>query len=180
MKYHKRLIHVVIVFAFLSLGNAIDFYFGTKNDFRLIQGKVTNVEISSYFGKTRYTRRTYYTKTTIKINDGRKKYFTIEQSAVDSLLVKLKTGDIVGIYARRWYQRLPYFGLNANMFLVVKDGTVIYDVMYRCKKQNMIFMIVFGIIALFVFVIYLDVVKDISLENWFQKRILKNPDYLNK
>jgi hypothetical protein len=172
-KYDKKLLPVAIVLGVLALGNAIDYFFPTEKDFKKVKGKVTNIEIETYNGTTRKTRSIIYTKFRARVDNNDKKYYVIETGGLDTGLVNLRIGDNVEFRVKRWYQAISYFMLDGNLLLVRKDGAVIYDIRYKFRHYNKIFMMVFGAMGLLVFVIYLDIVHNISLENWFQKKVLK-------
>lgn len=180
MRYHKRIIYFVIFFAVLFSVNAIVFFFTAGKDLRRVHGKIGEIKSVSYFGRSKYTRKTYYTKTRIWLDDRPNTFYTVESTDKDSLLLKLEKGDEVDIYTKQLYHYVVLIGLGGNMFLLKKNGTIIYDVRYRCRSAAGIYMAVFGAMALFLLIIYLDVVKNISIENWFQRVILKNPDYIRR
>ena len=180
MKYHKKLLNVVIILAILAAGQLIDYMLAGQKIFKTISGTVTDVKKSIVFGTGKRTRNIYYTKTVIRIGDKMKRFYAKAQTDADSLLQQLQQGDKVEISVRSWYQPVSYMGTGANMFLVKKNRKVIYDITVECKKSSKMYMLIFGAMALFFYVIYLDVVKKVSLENWFQKKILKNTAYLNR
>lgn len=179
-RYHQRLIYVATVFFSLALLNAAQYFMGGGEDFRKVNGRVSHLSFESYFGRTKYTRRTYYTRSSFQLDNGGLSFYTTESTNNDSLLLQLKEGDEVELYTKRWYHYISYFGLDGNIFLVRKNGELIYDVRYRSRGMNKIFMIITGVMALLLTVIWLDVVKNISLENWFQRKVLLNPEYIKR
>ena len=180
MNYHKRLKYVAIAFSLIFGINAAEYFLLKGSDLNSISGKISKITSRSFFGSSKYTRRTYYTRTTISLNNRSKEYHTVEQTDHDSLLLKLKIGDRIEISTRRLYHYLTFIEVDANMFLVKKNRVVIYSTWDKCKTSNKIIMIISGIMAMIFYILYLDLAKNISLENWFQKKILKNPDYLDQ
>lgn len=179
-RYHQRLLYVGMFFFAISLLNAVQYFFAGAAAYRKEEGLVTDLEISSYFGRTRSTRRTYYTRTSFRLDGTATSWYSTESSSRDSLLLQLKNGDRIEIYGKRWYHYISYFGLESNLFLVRKNDRLIYDVRDRGKEMNKLFMIITAVMGGLLMVIWLDVVKNISLANWFQRKVLLNPEYVKR
>lgn len=181
MKYHRKLGGIALVLAILSAGQFMDHLRARQKKFKVVSGVVTDVAKSSFY--TRSRRRSgaiYFTKTVVRIGKGAKEYYAAENSGADSLLQQLQEGDRVELSVRGFLQPISYIGTDANMFLVRKNGVVIYDNTAACIRSSKVFALVFGAVALFIWIIYLDVVKGISIENWYQRVVLKNPDYMDR
>lgn len=179
LRFHKRLKYVLIFFSFLFALNALEYYVLKGRDMRVVKGRVSSVDTEMRAGSTYKTRNIFYYRTTIFLDEGRRSFHITATSGVDENLASLRQGDEVEIFTRQLYHYLTFLETGGNMFRVKKDGQTIFDVTYLCRASNGTLTLVSGIAMLFLLVIYLDVVKHISLENWFQKRIMKNPDYIN-
>ena len=181
MPKHRRLKYAAMLLALLAAGQGIDFLLAVLERFHRISGTITRIEKSAYYQPaSRYSREAYVTKTVLRIGNSNREWYAADQTDADSLLQQLKPGDKVEIGVRNWFQLFAYRGLDANMFQVKKEGILIYDIAERCRRMSKIYMIMLGILAAWVYIIYLDVVKGISLERLYQKYILKNPDYMDR
>jgi hypothetical protein len=174
---NKILKYIAILFWLLSLGNAIDLFFSSNSNLKVVRGEISSVKIGSFpvyhkYGKSMGS----YITTNITLGKNDYIFFSNEKDGRDSLLRGVRVGEKVELYVRRWYHYITYFGLGANMFLVKRDGEIIYDITDKCRRANKIFMIVCALVAMAFSLIYLDVNKNLSIENWFRKRFIKKKD----
>ena len=98
MKYHKKLLNVVIILAILAGSQLIDYMLAGQKIFKTISGTVTDVKKSIDFGTSKRTRNIYYTKTVIRIGDKMKRFYAKTQTDADSLLQQLQQGDSVFLF----------------------------------------------------------------------------------
>lgn len=167
------------VFALITLIvgslNTLEYFFGRKNHFKKYEGVIVKVDYKTYIGR----RQVLYGRNDIKLSEVKRKFFVTNEVS-DGAYIDIKIGDTVVIWTRRWFQMIYSPVFDSNVFYVEKNGIEVYDNLKDLKANAFSLMCLFGGLALILSAIYLDVVKGISLENWFQRKILKNPAYANK
>lgn len=175
-KNRDKLLGVAALITFIvgSL-NTLEYFFATKKYLNRYEGVVTKADYKTYSGR----KGVLYGRNDIELAGVKRKLYLTDM-VLDGAFIDIKAGDSVVIWAKRWFQMLYSPSFTTNIYYVEKQGTEVYDNLSEWKETSFWYMCVFGGMALFLSVIYLDVVKGISLENWFQKKVLKNPAYLNK
>lgn len=171
-----KLLGVAAVITFIIGGlNAIDYFLFDKNWLRVYHGKVETYDYSTYSNK----RGKLSGKSMMKLEGINRKFF-YKDRVYDGAYFGVEEGDTVTVFAKRRIQYLYTFDFASNVVYIQKKGTEIFNGKESWKEVTFLFMCVFGGCSFLLSVIYLDIVKGISLENWFQGKILKNPAYLNK
>jgi hypothetical protein len=171
-KNHRdKLLGVAAVITFLiGLANALEYFFAGKNYLDINTGKVENVKHEIFEGR----RGILYAKTIIKL-EGLKKIFHISDKADDGGYIEVSAGDSITIFGKKGYQFLYNYNLKDNIFYVEKNGEMLYNNLDSWKASAFTYMCIYGGCAVFLLIMFLDQVKNISISNWFQKRFLNKP-----
>jgi hypothetical protein len=162
-----------LIFGIVAFLNALDYFFAGKNFLKKYNGIVQKADYYIYTGRSyKYRRGVDYGRNTIKLF-GIEREFKLTKEVSLGAFVDVKEGDSVTILAKRWFQYLYSPTFESNIYYIKKRDGYSFDFVKDWKSITFGYMCVCGGIAFFLFFIYLDVVKGISLENWFQKKILK-------
>lgn len=165
---------VALIMLLIGTANALEYFFARKSYLTIHNGVVEKVVHEEYFGR----RNRLYSKTTIWLK-GVNKNFHVATRIDEGGYIGVDKGESITIYARKWYQVLYSFNFSDNIYFVEKGDQIVYNNLNRWKTDSLSYMCLFGGCAVFLLIIYLDKVKNISLENWFQRKVLKNPDYFD-
>lgn len=160
---------VALVAFAMALMNCLEYYFAGKNYLRQYTGVVSDVDHSSYTSYDDVGNSTIIAKTAIRL-EGISRKFSLSDDANYGGYVYVNKGDTVTLYVRKWYQSLYNFPLGSNVFYIEKNGNRLYNNLGEWKGAAKIYMLFFGGMALFLFVIYLDVVKNISIRTLIEGR----------
>jgi hypothetical protein len=154
----------------IGLANALEYFFANKNYLDIYTGAVANVKYKTFDGR----RNILYAKTSIELA-GIKKNFHLSDRAEDGGYIEVSTGDTITIFARKSYQFLYNYDFRDNIYYAEKKGEMLYNNLDRWKTTAFSNMCIYGGCALFLFIMFLDQVKNISISNWYQKRFLNKP-----
>jgi hypothetical protein len=88
----------------------------------------------------------------------------------------VEKGDTVTLYTARFNQYLYNFQLEGNIFYATWRDKL-YNNTLNWKSGAFYYMCLFGGMAFFLTLMYLDQVKNISISNWFRKRFLNKKGY---
>jgi len=171
-----KLLGVAAVITFIiGALNALDYFFVKYSFFKEHHGIIAEFDYSTYDGR----RNTTQGESKIKLEGSSARFF-YRDIVREGSFVDVEVGDTVTILTKRWIQYLYTLSFSSNMIYVEKSGVEVFDALFAWKGTTFVYMCIFGGCALLLSLMYLDVVKGISLENWFQGKVLKNPAYLNK
>jgi hypothetical protein len=157
--------------------NALEYFFAGKNYLAKYNGVVSDVKHETYLSRSSKRQSEYYTKTSIRL-DGYKKIFRLVDRSDAGGFIPVEKGDTIRLYVKKWYQQLYVYTLKTNIYYVEdKNGDLLYNNLRTWKSTLFMGMCFAGGLALFLFLIFLDQSKNISLEIWFQRRVLMNKNY---
>ena len=175
MKNRDSLLGVAAIITFImGSANAGEYFFASKEYLDNRSGVVEKVIHEYYDGR----RGVLYCKTTIYLNNVKKKFY-LSDKANDGGFIDVVEGDSINIFTKKDYQFLYNFQGGGNIYFVEKAGMQPYNDLIRWKSGAFYYMCLFGGCSLFLFVMYLDQVKNISITNWFQKKFVKNKKIKN-
>ncbi|MEI2740065.1 MAG: hypothetical protein V9F01_14920 [Chitinophagaceae bacterium] len=168
IKNRDGLLGVASIITFIiGAANALEYFFAGKDYLAVNKGVVTEVIHETYEGR----RGRLYSKTIIRLNE-KKGEFHLSDDAEDGGYISVEKGEDITIYARKWYQFLYNYDFRDNIYHVERNGEMVYNNLDRWKAAAFSYMCIFGGCALFLLVMYLDQAKNISIANWFQKRVI--------
>lgn len=138
---------LVIAFALIVLGNALEYFFVQKINLRKVTAKVSEVVVKTYkCAGWRYGARKCE-KTMIRLENVKGIFSVSDYADRGAYIEGIQKGDNVSVYTRKWYQYILTFGAGKDIYGLEKDGVSHYDI-DRWKKSNKAFMIVFGILSI--------------------------------
>ncbi|MBP9102953.1 MAG: hypothetical protein KBF82_03735 [Chitinophagaceae bacterium] len=168
IKNRDNLLGVAAAIAFLiGSANALEYFIAGKNYLSINKGVVEKLIYERYEGR----RNMLYSKTTIRLKEMDKNFY-LSDNANDGGYIETSEGEIITLYARKWYQNLYNFNYRDNIYYVEKDGQQVYNNLDTWKASAFTYMCIAGGSALLLLVMYLDQAKNISITNWFEKRRL--------
>lgn len=163
-KYRDKLLGVAAIIAFfIGSGNALEYFFASKNYLQQDEGKVTKVVHKTYGG------RILYASTEIQLENN-KAIFSLSDKADDGGYIEVVEGDLIKIYSQNWYQILLNFRLPDKIYYVERDGQRVYNNLSEWKSRAFYYMLVAGGSALLLCLMYFDQAKNISIANWYQRK----------
>lgn len=165
-KNRDKLLGVAAVITFLiGSANALEYFLAGKKYLFTREGVVENVLHERYEN----SRGILYSKTTIRLRGIPGKFY-LSDNADDGGYIEVANGDVITVYARKWYQFLYNYDGRDNLYYVEKDGRLLYNNLGQWKAAAFTYMCIYGGCSLFLLVMYLDQARNISISNWFQKR----------
>lgn len=156
-----------IITGLIGSANALEVFLAGKTYLNKIVGTVERVSHENYDGR----KNILYSKSTLYIKGKNKKYFLSEKSD-DGGYIDVKEGDSVVLYTRKWYQSLYNYNFASNIYYAENSSGELYNNLLQWKGPAFYYMCVFGGAAIFLIIMYLDQVKNISITNWFQKNVI--------
>ena len=180
MSYNIRkpsdLLGLLAIFIFIIAAlNAAEYFLAGRNYLAKYSGEVAEVRHET-FKQTSKRGVRYYTRTVMRLK-GHNKSFKVTDRADRGGYVPVEQGDTLRLYVKRWFQHLYIFSYASNTYYVEKNGVMVYNNMSEWKATAFAVMCFAGGLALFLFLIYLDQSRNVSLEVWFQRRVLLNRNY---
>lgn len=168
IKNRDNLLGIASIISFIiGSANAFEYFFAGKEYLDVNKGVVAEVTHETYEGR----RGRLCSKTIIRLNEKKEK-FHLADDAEDGGYIPVETGESIIIYARKWYQFLYNYDFRDNIYYVERGGKMVYNNLDKWKAAAFTYMCIFGGCSLFLLVMYLDQVKNISISNWFQKRFI--------
>lgn len=158
------LLVVAILATLVAMANMLEYFFASKESLRRVDGVVGQV-INEAFRQGRSS----YTKTTIVFEGSNDKYWLSDKVDVGGYIPAVK-GDRLSLYVKSWYQWLYNYNWRSNIFYVEKEGEMIYNNLSEWRGSGRAFMMVSAILALLLWLIYFDVVKNKSISNLIQRK----------
>lgn len=175
-KNRDKLLGVAAVITFfIGSCNALEYFFAGK---KYLDAHTSAVEKVNYRTLEGGGGR-LYSKTIINLK-GVKREFYLKENAMKGGHIEVAGGDTITIYSRKLFQILYNYNLSSNIFYVEKNDRLLYDNMDQWKGTAFYNMCLFGGCALFLLIMYLDQVKNISISNWLQRKKLKNSEYIKR
>lgn len=166
---------IALFFFFIASLNALEYFFAGKNYLAKYTGVVTDVRHET-FKRTSKRGARYYTKTVMRLKEYNRA-FQITDVAEFGGYVPVENGDTIRLYVKRWFQHLYIYSYESNTYYVEKNGAMVYNNLGEWKGATFAIMCFAGGLAFFLLLIFLDQSKNISLEIWFQRRVLMNKNY---
>jgi hypothetical protein len=166
---------IALFFFVIASLNAVEYFFAGKNYLAKYTGEVAEVR-HEIFNRTTKRRERIYSRTVIRLKEYNKS-FQITDRADFGGYVPVERGDTIRMYAKRWFQHLYIYSYSSNTYYVERNGAMVYNNMGEWKGTAFAVMCFAAGLGLFLFLIYLDQSKNISLEIWFQRRVLMNKNY---
>lgn len=167
-KNRDKLLGVAAFITFLiGSANALEYFLAGRNYLFTREGVVENVLHERYENG----RGILYAKTTIRLK-GIPGTFYLSDKAADGGYIEVTEGEVITVYARKWYQFLYNYDGRDNLYYAAKNGEELYNNMGQWKAAAFTYMCIYGGCSLFLLVMYLDQARNISVSNWFQKRFL--------
>ena len=163
-KNRDKLLGVAAIITFLmAAANALEYFVAGKNYLARYEGRVSEVrhEMNEQGGRHAMARTEIYLQ-------GVSRRFTLADEVGVGGYVDTKAGDTLTLYARHWFQLLYNFSWQGNLFFVERNRAPVYNNLDRWKASAFYYGCVFGGCALFLLVMYLDQVKNISVSNLFR------------
>ncbi|MBN8784262.1 MAG: hypothetical protein ABS85_07505 [Sphingobacteriales bacterium SCN 48-20] len=157
------LLVVAILATLVAMANMLEYFFASKENLRKVEGVVDQV-FTEAFGQG----RRQYTKTTI-VFEGGDKYWLSDKIDRGGYIPAAK-GDRLSLYVKSWYQWLYNYNWRSNIFYVEKEGKMVYNNLSEWRGSGRAFMMVSAILALLLWLIYFDVVKNKSISNLIQRK----------
>ncbi len=165
-KNRDKLLGVAAVITFLiGSANALEYFLAGRHYLFTREGVVESVLHERYENR----RGILYTRTTIRLRDIPGTFY-LSDPADEGGYIEVTEGDLITVYARKWYQFLYNYDGRDNLYYAEKDGRLLYNNMGQWKAAAFTYMCIYGGCSLFLLVMYLDQARNISISNWFQKR----------
>lgn len=111
-----------------------------------------------------------YEETTIWLQQVKGKFYVYDK-ADDGGHVEVEKGDTITVYARKLLQPLYNYDYRSNLFYVEGNGRMIYNNLAQWKAPAFTYMCISLGCSLFLLIMYLDQVKNVSISNWWQQRM---------
>ncbi len=167
-KSRDKLLGVAALITFvIGSCNAFEFFLTGKNYLNQQTGIVEEVTHEMYNGR----RNVMHYRTIIHLV-GKSGAFYLTEKADEGGYIEVEKGETITLYKRWFFQRLYNYDFRSNFFYAEKNGKLEYNNLDQWKSTAFSNMCLFGGCALFLLIMYLDQVKNISISNWFQKRFL--------
>ena len=145
---------LVIALPLVVLGNALEYFFVTKDNLRKITGIVDKVVLKTYECAGGGYRITICERTDIKLENIHGSFHVSDDAGKGAYIEGIQKGDEVSVYIRKWYQYILTFGAGKDIYGLEKGGLSYYDI-YRWKKSNMAFIMIFSCFSLFFIALYI-------------------------
>ena len=145
---------LVIALPLVVLGNAIEYFFVTKDNLRKITGKVEEVILKTYTCHGDSYNTATCERTDIKLENMRGSFHVSDDAGRGAYIEGIQKGDEVSVYIRKWYQYILTFGAGKDIYGLEKDRVSYYD-LYRWKNSNVAFIIIFSFFSLFFIALYI-------------------------
>jgi hypothetical protein len=168
-----KLLGVAALVCFImGAANALEYFFAGIGYLRKTTGVVEQVDHLIHTG----SRDRLYAETIVKL-EGISKEYSLYDNAMEGGNLEVEKGDTVTLYIARFNQYLYNFQLKGNIFYASWKGGKFYNNTLNWKAGAFYYMCLFGGMAFFLTLMYLDQVKNISISNWFRKRFLNKKGY---
>lgn len=176
IKKRADLLGIIAAFFFIigSL-NALEYFFAGKDHLAKYTGVVADVTHETFMSGSG-KNRDLYTRTVISLKEYKRK-FRLKDRSDEGGHVPVEKGDTVRLYVKRWYQNLYIFTFGTDIYYVERNGELIYNNLGTWNGAAFGIMCFAGGLAFFLFLIWLDQSKNISLEVWFQRKVLMKKNY---
>jgi hypothetical protein len=166
-KYHDKLLGVAAIIALIIvIGNAIEYFLANENYLQVDEGKVSKVIHETY------GNRTLYASTEIELENN-KSNFSLTDKADDGGYIEVTEGETIKIYSQQWFQLFFNFQSPGKIYYVERNGERVYNNLGEWKGRAFYYMLVAGGCAIALTLMYFDQAKNVSIANWYQKKIGK-------
>jgi|GEM_PF-1470520 len=162
----KYLKAFAVIVSLMATANAFDFFFGMPGQLSKVESNIERLD-SMKVVPVKATQAWYY-KTELILENGEKDLWIIEGRG--DRRTKLEPGDHVVIYTKHWYQWFYGFFKKGTVFLIKKDGAVVYDNLIEWKNSAFAFMIGLGVCSIVLWLAYFDLIKNKSITNLIQRK----------
>ncbi|MDF2385146.1 hypothetical protein JMG10_26990 [Nostoc ellipsosporum NOK] len=162
----KYLKAFAVIVSLMAAANAFDYFFGMPGQLGKVEGDIERLDSTKVIPVK--ARQAWYYKTELILKDGGKDLWIIEGRGDKRM--NLEGGDHVVIYTKHWYQWFYGFFKKGTVFLIKKDGAVVYDNLIEWKNSAFAFMVGLGICSIVLWLAYFDLIKNKSITNWVQQK----------
>lgn len=144
--------------------NAGEYFLAGKNYLARYEGVVREVN----YELTERRGLPFYMRTEIRLENLAKK-FSLTDRAEDGGYVETRAGDTLTLYAAHALQYLYNYDWRGNLCYVERNGEQVYNNLDNWKTGAFRYLCIFGGCSLFLLVMYLDQVRNVSVANWWTR-----------